>query len=117
MNSIRKKLLVNGVTPPSFNNTTQALDNMDITNHKSVGVTVKVSGANAAGTVKLQWSIDGITWEDVPAVLGAVTATWTTAATKHLYANNLPLCLIRCFATSTDANPWVITGNMIGKEY
>lgn len=116
-NTIRKKLLKNGLTPPTFNNTVQALDAMDITNHRTIGVQVNVAGANAAGTAKLQWSNDGTNWDDVPSGFGTVTVTFTTAATKFLNVSSIGISLLRVYCTSTDTNPWVVTGMMIAKEY
>lgn len=117
MMTLRKKILFNGITPTAFNSTTRAFDDLDVTDCKSIAIQVEVAGVNAAGSVKLQWSVNGTTWEDVPSALGGVTATWTTAATKIIYANGLSCNRIRAFATSTDTNPWTVTGTMIAKEY
>lgn len=118
MQSINKQLLVSGLTPPTFNNTTQAYDAMDITNFKTVGVQISIVGAGATGSVKLQWSNNGTNWEDIPAsnITTAAVAV-TVGGTFCLNAINLGMSLLRVFSTSTNASPWLVTGRMIGKEY
>jgi len=114
--SIRKKVLKNGVEAAAFNSTTQTFDPMDITNHSGCGVQLDITGGAVTGTAKLQWSINGTVWEDVPASL-ASTITIAASTSYYMQGLNLQAALVMVSVTSTNATPMTVKGTMIGKLF
>lgn len=114
--SIRKKVLINGIDAPAFNSTTRTFDPIDITNHSGCGVQLDISGGAVTGTAKLQWSINGTVWEDVPATF-ATTITIAASTSYIMQAFNIQLPLLRVSVTSTNATPMTVKGTMIAKMF
>jgi len=116
MGSIRKNLLISGLPATAFNSATRTFDAMDVTNYKTVGVQVDVVGGGSTGTGKLQWSINGIVFEDIPAA-NATTIAIAGTNSYYMQAINLGCAQVRVSITSTNVTNITVTGTMIGKEF
>lgn len=116
MVSIRKSLLIDKNVAPVFNSATRTFDAMDVTNFKTVGVQVDVVGGGSTGTGKLQWSINGTVFEDIPAA-NATTIAIAGTNSYYMQAVNLGCAQVRVSITSTNGTNIAVTGTMIGKEF
>lgn len=114
--TIRKKVLKDGVDAAAFNSSTQTFDAMDLTNHSGCGVQLDITGGAVTGTAKLQWSINGTVWEDIPATF-ATTITIAASTSYYMQAINIQAAQVRVSVTSTNATPMTVKGTMIGKLF
>lgn len=101
-----------------FNNTTVVSANYDLTPFLGASFTVGVTGASGAGTMKLQGSIDGTNFVDIPATNGGATATQTItiAAQHYLSTGNCAFFpIVRVSVTSSNTNPITAVISGFGK--
>lgn len=100
---------------PSFNNTTKYSYNVtdgkfDLTNHKSFGVQVILTGNSIQGSITVIMSDDGVTWGDF------ATATAFTQAGSYFIGGDANHSFYAVKVISTDTDPVVAEIIGVAKE-
>lgn len=102
------RVLRDKILNDTVNNSTLLSEVVDLDFVWGMAVSVTWSGAGTAGTIKLQGSIDGITWFDLPslttAVAGPGSVLWNVA---DVFYNKVRVHVLETNAADLQVEAWI----------